>query len=99
MTKLAKIMILDNNVFSTFSPRHFLSGKKLENPNETKCHCLFLWENFIETVDHWGDDEAIFSSKEKLISTFRASDRWEGTDQPARIEIPPTKMYSFRFQV
>lgn len=75
------IMILDNNIklLSTFSPRQFWSGKKLEIPNETKCHCLFLWENFIETVDHLGccDDEAIFASKEKLISTFGASDRWE----------------------
>ena len=68
-------MILDNNVFSSFSSQHFLSGKKLENPNETKCHCLFLWENFIETAGPLRDDEAIFSSKEKLISTFRALDR------------------------
>ena len=45
-------MILDNNIklLSTFSPPQFLSGKKLEIPNETKCHCLFLWENFIETT-------------------------------------------------
>lgn len=60
-------MILDNNIklLSTFSPRQFLSGKKLEIPNETKCHCLFLWENFIETVDHLGccDDEAILPPK------------------------------------
>ena len=89
MTKLAKIMILDNNVFSTFSPRHFLSGKKLENPNETKCHCLFLWENFIETVDHWGMMRQFLAPKKSWYqpSELQTGEK-EPASQPARIEIP-----------
>ena len=83
-------MILDNNIklLSTFSPRQFLSGKKLEIPNETKCHCLFLWENFIETVDHLGccDDEAILPPKKSWYQPWELQ-TGEKSGQPASLKL------------
>ena len=88
-------MILDNNVFSTFPLNIFWVAKNWKF--QMKPSVIVYFYGKILLRPSW-DDEANFGSKEKLISTFRASDRWEERTGPAsqsRIGIPSNKINVF----